>query len=634
MIALLQKEIRALLPIGAVAVLLQSGDILYRPILERLDEVTWTHVSHYIEPGESIGFIPVILALVIAYAAYPREHDERTIELLYALPIRRSSIFLAKVAAGLLVSWASVTLLCVTDALQSTLDPQSLSGHQWRLGLAVELAALQAVLFFVAYGHGLLASVLRLFGLIPYAIVLFIASILDDLLPPLAWVDPSEIASPRYVGSELSIPWTPIMAHLVVALFAYGLAYVAWMGPAERIGRALERARAGIAGKLAFGCAGAVAVAFIALIALALLITGGASDETASDAPTIETREATTERYVFSYPASLESRAQGLMAHADDLHEEVRRRLSADVGPELVCDLTDTSPEHLGISSVTHVRVGLSAEPDPVRLRRTFTHETAHVFQHRRSEGRLDEAGDRARFFVEGSAEYLALAIVSDAEVLASSRRIAVATWTRHRMRFEDLADDSRLRERFDPMLVYPLGELWTAALVDTCGERAIGDVLRAIGRGDAPRDLSARAYWEDRLRAAGCDLEAVLATFERMVRAIADRERASIDAIPRIGGGVAGRSGAGLSLVAVLDRDPGADARLYVRLRSGPDASDTSTVAVRGTPDEHDPRRVTFEVSSLLLASERMQVLFSAQPEPHGWAFSESWQWVGARPC
>ncbi|MBZ0117875.1 MAG: hypothetical protein K8H88_12810, partial [Sandaracinaceae bacterium] len=528
--ALYLKELRALWAFFVLCFLFNSGDVLYRPFLEPLDQMSWLEISGYVTPGHSWGFELVILVFVVAFAAFPREHDERTMELLYSLPIGRPAIFAAKAAAGLTVLFGTQALLLTTDAIMSNLSRESWTGGQWRPDVALALFGLQIALVFIVYAHGLLASVLRLFGVIPYLLLLLIASTLDDALPPLRWVDPTEILAPRYEGTTLVIPWAPIAAHLAFAIITYGLAYAAWMGPAESIGKSLVRLRESVLGKIAFGCVGLAVVSFIGLIALGVMIGPSAlEDEEREDHASFETSRRDTERFTFTYPTSLEARAAPLMDDADRLHEELGRVLETDAGPRLIADLTDASPEHLGISSWTHVRVGLATEHDPERLRRTFTHETAHAFQHRLTQLRTERD---ARFFIEGSAEYLSFAIVPGDELLGGSRRIAAATWLRHRMRFEDLADDDRLRGRLDTALVYPLGELWTAALVRAHGPGSIGDVLRALGRDDAPRDLDTRAYWESTLRAAGCDLETVLATFEAMVREI---EAAEHDAIERL---------------------------------------------------------------------------------------------------
>ncbi len=634
MIPLYRKELRALAPFALLGMLLVSGDLLVRPLTERHDEASWVHIASYVDPAsESSGdWIWMVLAASIAFAAYPREHDEGTIALLHSLPIRPSSIYLAKVAAGWTALLAIVVTLVISDGLQSNLSPASLEGGQWRLGLALEIAALQLALCLIVYGHALLASVARLFGLIPYVVLLVMTNILEESFAPLIWADPTELVAPRYHGRALVIPWGPLALQGALALFAYALAYLSWVGPAARVGRAIARLRASLAGKLAAGCAGVFALGLLTLIALGVLIGGMPDDDESDDGEgsAIAASEVTTERYRLSFPSDLRGRAAPLIADADRLHEAVRARLGADVGPVLVADLTDTSAEHLGLTSWTTLRVGLAGERDPEQLRRTFTHETAHAFQHRLTDGR--GASKATRFFLEGSAEHLAQAVVPNPEELARVRAVAAASWTRHRMRFEDLADDERLRARFDPLLVYPLGELFTAALVETYGEQAIGDVLRAMGRAGAPRDLSPRAYWEDTLRAAGYDLETVLAAFERAVRREADQQSEAIEALPRLGGGVRAREGAYLVLEATLDRDAPAEASFFVRVRAGPTAGDTETFGVEGEVDPADRRRVTFRVLAPLLPGPRFQILFSVAPGPRGWAFSESWQWASSR--
>lgn len=633
MIPLLRKELRALAPIGVLGMLLMSGDVFYRPLLERHDEASWTHISDYVQPGKgsSLALVLLVLATSAAYGAYPREHDEGTIHLLHALPLRRRTIFAAKVTAGWLALLAAVLALFVTDGLQSSLSSQSISGGQWQAGLALRLALLQATYCVIVYGHALLASVLRLFGLIPYALLLVLIGLVEELYAPAAWIDPGELLVTRYHGRALVMPWGALAAHLTVATLAYGAAYLAWAGPAEQARRTLERLRQSVAAKVALGCGGAAFVGLLALVALGLLIGGGLPSDDAADDEVVsfETVERQTERYVFSYPAGLAARAEPLMEVADGLHEALRVRLGAEAGPMLLADLSDTSREHLGIAAWTHVRVGLVAERDPVRLRRTFAHETAHAFQHWMSDGRQGQHASAARFFAEGSAEHLSFVLVPGEEELARSRRIAAATWTRHRMRFEDLADDRRLRERFDPLLVYPLGELWTEALTLTHGEGAVGEVLRTLGRGETRRGLAPRALWADTLRRAGFDLEAVDAAFAREVAALVERDREAIEAIPRLGGGVTESEGASVGVTAVLDREPPPAARFVVRLRAGPESGDTEVLSVVGAPSAEDPRRVLFRIHRALLPAARFQLLFSVQLDEQGWPFSETWQWA-----
>lgn len=638
--ALFLKELRSLWPFLILTGLLMSGDLLTRPFTERLDEQTWEGVASYLRPGEdgtTFGWILALLAGSIAYGAFPREHDERTIHFLYALPVRRPLVFVAKVAAGLAIVWAGVLLLLATDTLQSVWNPQSFEGGHWRADLALANVGLQAVFCFIAYAHGLLASVFRRFGILPYALVLVVAAILEDVYPPAAWIDPSELLVARYEGTRLVVAWGAWAAHLVVALIAMAMAYAAWMGPAESIGQGLARAQASLAGKLAFGCGGMTLVVFVSALAAFVGQLGGGGpatppgDDAPVETPSFATHRRTTERYELTYPVSHEARALDLIADVDAIHAGVQRALGADAGPILLADLTEVSSEHLGISSWTHLRVGLAGERDPVRLRHTFAHETAHAFQHRLSDGRQGEARRATFFFAEGAAEEVAYRVAPNEPAHRQARAVAAATWERHRMRSDDLLDADRLRERFDTSLVYSLGERWATALTGVCGERAIGDALRAMARDDAPRDLGPRAFWQDTLRSFGCDLESVDAAFAALLRDDARALAASIAGLPRLRGGVVGRDGGAIRVVSFLDRDVAEGTTFFVRLRADPEAEDTETVGVRGVRDATSPRRVVYRVPGALIPARRFQLQLCALDDPRGWPFCETWQWATA---
>ncbi|MCB9596221.1 MAG: ABC transporter permease [Sandaracinaceae bacterium] len=634
--ALYLKELRSLWPFLVLTSLLMSGDLIHRPFMERLDEQTWEGIASYLRAGEdgTFGWVFAILAVCIAYAAFPREHDEGTIRFLHSLPVRRPLIFVAKVAAGLTIVWTGVGLLLLTDTAQSVWNTSSFEGGHWRADIALTHVAMQVAFGFIAYAHGLLGSVLRRFGILPYALVLVVASILKDVFPPAAWIDPTELLVARYEGSHLVIAWGPWIAHGFVALVALATAYAAWMGPADRIGAGLGRAGATLAGKLAFGCG--TALAGVGVLALSALVSSiGPSDEPIepTDEPvevaSIDTRQARTARYEVTYPANLEARASALIEHIDAIHAGVQRELGADVGPVLVADLTETSSEHLGIASWTHLRVGLVGERDVVRLHHTFAHETVHAFQHRLSDLRQGDAERATHFFAEGSAEHVAFRVAPNGPAHRQARAVAAATWARHRMSSDDLIDERALRRRFDTSLVYSLGDRWSAALASTCGDAAIGDALRAMAREGAPRDLAPRAFWEDTLRAIGCDLESVDAAFDALMDADAEELTDVIDGLPRLGGGVAGRDGATVRVVALLDRDVDPSMTFFVRLRSDPDSEDTETITVRGQRDPDAPRRVVHRVSRALIPSSRFQLQLCALDDPRGWPFCETWQWA-----
>ena len=344
------------------------------------------------------------------------------------------------------------------------------------------------------------------------------------------------------------------------------------------------------------------------------------------ESPSLETRRTVSERYEFVYPVNHAARAEALIADADALHLAVQRVLGADAGPLIVADLTEQSREHRGISSWTHVRVGLAAEPDPLRLRHVFTHETVHAFQHRLSDDHQGSEARATRWFAEGSAEWVANRVVGQDEARQHARRMATAAWRYHGVGFDELVDDERLRERFDTTLVYSLGELLVDALVRACGESAVGDALRAMARDDAPDDLAPRAYWAAGLASFGCDLERVHASFETRLEEEYAAQRAAIDALPRLG---VGALAPGHLQIATEGPVP-AGAVVVARVRRGPEQDDSGVLGVRAREQALGVYEV--RVPRAALGSARYQVALGLQTDPDGWLWSEPWQWINER--
>ena len=89
-------------------------------------------------------------------------------------------------------------------------------------------------------------------------------------------------------------------------------------------------------------------------------------------------------------------------------------------------------------------------------------------------------------------AQYTSFEVVPEVARRDSNWQLAAISWQRQNIEFNDLIDEAGFSERFDPELHYSLGDLWTRAFVTTCGESAMGDFLRASGRGRrSKRDAS-----------------------------------------------------------------------------------------------------------------------------------------------
>lgn len=652
MIALYRKELRSLLPMFALSAFLVSGDLIGRPLTERLDEDAFSDVAG-IAAGEGtfLAFILSILSFMMAYASLPREHDEGTIELLYALPITRRGIYLAKSLAGLTMLWLTCALGQITNALIVAWNPSSFEGSQLDLRLASTAALLHGLVATVMYGHGLLASFFRRFGLLPYAMLAYVLVVLTEVAPELAWLDPLRIARCEYVGARLEVPWVDAAFHLGLGGLAAMLGYVLWMGSMDGL-RGLFARRSTLF-TVGFGCA----TAFLAFVGFFVMGFWAVSEygSTPPEDPrvareaegvTFQTSEARTAHYVFVYPDNLHESAMQLVTRSDRVLEALTHEVGETRVPAVTVDLAEVSQHHEGITAGARIRMGLT-DQDGWRLVHVLAHESAHVLQGTVSGLRLMENGDTTRFFVEGGAEWLAFEactgtssvmtedeLAQERELRAASRLVAVTSWERQQVRFDDLVDNTRFVERWDTALAYPLGETLGEALARACGPRAYGDVVRAFTRDDLPQDAQHDVLFRHVLGTIGCDYEHVGAAWDALMSETAAAERARIDAIPRLSGGVIGYDERDLVVEATLDRAPLAHEHYLLRIRADAATPDTEVRAVQGQIVQGSaPRRVRFRVPSSAIRGLRFEMILSVVVDERAFPASEAWQGAAVPP-
>lgn len=652
MIALYRKELRSLLPMMALSVFLVSGDVIGRPLTERLDEDTFSSVAG-LEPGEGafLGFLISILAFMMAYASLPREHDEGTIEFLYALPITRRGIYVAKALAGITMLWVTCVIGQVTNALIVVWNPQSFGGEQLDLRLAATAAFLHGIVATVLYGHGLFASFFRRFGLLPYALVAYVLIVVTEVAPEMAWLNPLLIARAEYVGATLVVPWADIAFHLGIAGLTAMVAYVLWMGTLDSIRNFF--AQRSTLFTVGFGCMTA-ALGFVGFFVMGFWAIREYGDTPPEDprvaheaeGVTFQTSEARTAHYVFVYPDNLHDRAMELVTRSDRVLEEVTRVVGERRVPAVTVDLAEVSGHHEGITAGARIRMGL-VDQDPWRLVHVLAHESAHVLQGTSSQLRLMENGDTTRFFVEGGAEWVAFStclgpntvmtedeLVQERELRASSRLVAATNWERMQIRFDDLVDNTHFVARWDTTLAYPLGETFSEAIARACGPDAYGNVMRGFASPDLPQDATHEVLFRHVLSSIGCDYESVGAAWDQLLTDTAAAERARIDAIPRLSGGVIGYEGDFVIVEATLDRAPLPTEHYVLRMRADSATSDTEVRAVEGTIVEGSaPRRVRFAIPTNTIRGLRFEILFSVVVDERAFPVSEAWQGAALPP-
>ncbi|MEM7587291.1 MAG: ABC transporter permease subunit, partial [Acidobacteriota bacterium] len=435
--ALFFKELRGHLPLLALVIVIFGGDFLYWPFAERLDEVSWVEQSGQLLPAEGkfYAIALLVLTLIAAYSAFPREHDEKTIEFLYALPIGRGQIFLAKALAVWAVMAVGVALDHLAGATVQFLNPQSFGGEQWRLGLAVRIAGIDAFFCAAMVAHGLLLSFLRRFGWLAAALIGYLIVLIKRHAPAHAYVDPSELLTFEYRGLELVMPWTGLLFHGVAAMVSGALAYLLWMGPAERLTLAYSRLETSRGGRVALGC-----VPFLLMSGGLVWMVAWAVEEGDDTTEQVIYREllpvrAETRWFDFTYDSSQTAAAQALIRQADTAYERVAAAMGAELGVRIDADLTDLGDGHAGIAQGGVIRVALETL-DAAEALHTLYHETVHSFQFHLAGGRVPEQADSIRTFVEGSAEYISHELLSDPVTRSAHRRLAAAAFDRHNIRF------------------------------------------------------------------------------------------------------------------------------------------------------------------------------------------------------
>jgi hypothetical protein len=651
MLALYRKELRGLFPMLVLSMFLVSGDLISRPITERLDEDTFSDVAGLM-PGDGtfLAFILWIIAFMVAFAAMPREHDEGTIEFLYALPVTRRGIFLAKAMAGLTTLAITCAMGQVTNAIIVSWNPTSFDGEQLSLTLAARAALVHFLAAAVAYGHGLFASFFRRFGLIPYALAGYVMVVVQEIAPELSWLNPLQLGRFDYVGRLLVIPTGDALFHLGVSGFAAFLAYVLWMGRWEGVRNAFAQRSLGLT--LGFGCAMVLlfVVGFFVMGFWAVSEYGDHPPEDPSQPPSTAERSFTTstahtEHYTFVYPDNLHDEAMRLITRADRVLASATSVMAEPRTPSITVDLAEVSSHHEGIAAGERIRLGLVEQPS-WRLVHVLAHESTHVLQGQASATRLMEHGETTRYFVEGTAEWVAFEVTTapdtvmtedelreERELRALSRLVAVTSWERHQIGFDDLFSNTTMTSRWDTTLAYPLGETLGEAISRACGHDGVGHLAQSFARPDMPQDATHETLMRDALASFACDYERVGSAWDALLAETAAAERARIDAIPRLSGGVVESDESETIVEATLDRAPLPHEHYSVRVRADASTPDTEVRGVTGEIVEgSEPRRVRFRIPRGNVRGTHFEILFSVVVDERAFPYSEAWQGASLR--
>jgi ABC-type transport system involved in multi-copper enzyme maturation permease subunit len=579
---LIRKELRQLLPLLVALGALQLWGILDEFILKSPDTYNWELFSWLSasEEGTYLAYGDLIVGIFIAYTLLPGEHDQKTIEFLYTLPIRRRTLFLVKYAIGvglLMLVGVSETLEVM---LRHALNPGSLErGFLRPAQIGLSLAA-NLLLPFVFIAYGILLSFFRRLGWVLFMLIGLALELAERIHPSLRILSVKALYRVEHQGTRPLIHWRAWQLHAGMAAIALFLAARLWLQRQEAFAAFYDKLKNG---RKVLRIGIALVVVAIVVTAIGVAARKSRSDAaTSADGPAADTkpvRERTltfeTQRFHFTY-ASRDAREAMIVARAaDQAHARVRGWLGAPEVGRIVADLTDQSNEHLGIAGWQKMRLDIRPPKSPSLLMHVLYHETTHVFAAALSHGEPDQRRTESRFFAEGLAEYVAYELLDDRRVdRAQARQMAALAKSRFHLRFEDLVAPTAFVQRHDEYLLYAFGEVWVAALVDTCGPQAPARVLRRFGGAGVPQTLAGVDLWRQSLQLDGCDLDQVVGAFEQQFKRL-DRDSG---ALPIATGGFVAQQGEGegqrLIFQVTVKAPTNGPFPVTVRVRSDADAT------------------------------------------------------------
>jgi hypothetical protein len=244
-----------------------------------------------------------------------------------------------------------------------------------------------------------------------------------------------------------------------------------------------------------------------------------------------------TAHYAFIFRRGESADVEKLLARADAVHDRVAAFFGGTPLPQpITVDTTSEIARHnAGQAFWKKIRMDLVTREDADENAAVLGHETAHVYLDQLGNYRLAPAFDSTRFFHEGVASYVEYRFFRTSAELARLRRSAAVAHAWAPVQFADLAKDAEWSRKRDRNLVYPLGEIFCAALVQTCGDAASGQLARAFARPGAPKDLTGVTLWQDTFQACGLSLETVLTAWRTELDRLVVAERAFIESVPRL---------------------------------------------------------------------------------------------------
>jgi len=537
--ALLAKEVRALRPmvwcIGGlwlIMVILQLATEL--PDAQPFRPELWLSNSR-----ETTFVVLFLFTLMTGAGLLVHESEQGTLRFLDGLPLSRTQLFVAKAAAALcVIAWVPALGL-LSDLVFGEFSRTSLDGPlPWRFGWT--MAGLQMVAGGYLLSLTMVVSFVRgWFALVAGLLFWSFLWLRQTGAHWLAYVDPYELLGPALKHGRVQVPWPQIGGHLGAATL---FLTVAWLGfrhlgdDAQRLADRIDRHR--VLRGLAAGLKLLGPLAWLgALIYLGEHDHHSQQDDSVTPVGESSFTRRETKRYEFLLRTVQKADAENLFLLADETYDKVISFLGVPAAPSrVVVDLASPVMPHMaGQTNWTKIRLPLGEGMDVPTQFRILRHETTHVFIEQLGEGRLSSHFSSIRCLHEGLATYVEESLTSSEEQKGRHRRAVAGAWSRGKVPFALLVDDSVLGKQREPNLVYPLGAELARALIETHGRSAPARFLHAVARPNAAPGVKGVDLWRDAMQAAGLNLERVAAAYETQCAEIAAAEKDFVATLPKL---------------------------------------------------------------------------------------------------
>ncbi|MCA9553695.1 MAG: hypothetical protein KC933_26885 [Myxococcales bacterium] len=450
------------------------------------------------------------LAFAVGHAQVAPELTRGHIQLLDALPVSRAAVFVAKVAAGLVV----VALILLVTAVSRgtfvallTTDAHASPAPAEALLLVQHTAALLAF-----YGAGLFLSWLGTLGWAMFLLAFMVVFVAAEPIPAMRPLSLFHgYGTLRFVRGQPEAAGWPAMFWLGLGGAQALLSGLVFLGPGDALVQGGSRLQPTVK-KLTIGLMAGVLLLLGAFSAVSLAARGNLS-------LTAVTRQVGHFRVLITHDEYRgDAEAEALLARFEPLDDAVRRILGVTTPLTLDVELAGRGRYHAGRYTGGKIRMAWDDQ-----AAETFAHELTHAYAHALAGEALHRHHDHLRFFNEGLATWVAEQAVETSTSADPFRAWAGAIYGLDHHHFDPLTDDKARAKTLDPFEPYPLGLAFVEALVDAHGPLAPRCVLEQVAL-LPDQDLVGRALWYRVLAGCRFDLPEILAAYDNRLKSYARR--------------------------------------------------------------------------------------------------------------